>query len=299
MNNKSTENYSDIEVDEFHGDTVILSPEMSSSINELINSTDIDMPSDTVSEQVEAEKLQDLKTTLLDSAELATRGASLAVKAGVEMHHAAEKLIINSVSQHKLNKIVLISFAAVMSLTIILFSVLAFRLQSKISQLDAMVLAVGKRVVTMDASIELVAYASDLIKDVSSKQDALSVSQVKLETRIDESIKSSQIVPDLKAKSAEDKTKELIKLVQNLETRFQNQNNSTKLISDQIKKLQASLPDPKSFKRELESASKLIKEQRDLEVITIVPSPVIVKPKVKIVQFPRVSPATTLPEKTD
>ena len=247
--------------------------------------------------QKEAEKLQDLKSTLLDSAELATRGASLAVKAGVEMHHAADKLMNNSIAQQKFNKIILFAFAGAMALAIILFTVMAFRMQSKISQLDAMVLAVGKRVVTMDATIELVASASELIKDVSAKQDELTGSQKKLETRIDESIKAALVVPDPKAKQPDDKNKEVIKLIQNLELKIQAQANSTKIISGQLQKLQTTLPDPSSFKREIEAASRLLKERAALEAV---PAPVVqapVKPKERVVQFPRVAQPATGTEK--
>jgi hypothetical protein len=247
--------------------------------------------------QKEAEKLQDLKSTLLDSAELATRGASLAVKAGVEMHHAADKLMNNSIAQQKFNKIILFAFAGAMTLAIILFTVMAFRMQSKISQLDAMVLAVGKRVVTMDATIELVASASELIKDVSAKQDELTGSQKKLETRIDESIKAALVVPDPKAKQPDDKNKEVIKLIQNLELKIQAQANSTKIISGQLQKLQTTLPDPSSFKREIEAASRLLKERAALEAV---PAPVVqapVKPKERVVQFPRVAQPATGTEK--
>lgn len=247
--------------------------------------------------QKDAEKLQDLKSTLLDSAELATRGASLAVKAGVEMHHAAEKLMSSSVTQQKFNKIILLAFGATMTLAIVLFTVMAFRMQSKITQLDAMVLAVGKRVVSMDASIELVSNASELIKDVSTKQDALSSSQVKLENRIDESIKVTQVVPDLKAKQPEDMSKELKLFLQNLDLKIQAQANSTKLLAAQIQKLQISLPDPNSFKRDLESASRLLKERQFLEAASTSTVPVVVKPKEKVVQFPRVAQPALATEK--
>ena len=247
--------------------------------------------------QKDAEKLQDLKSTLLDSAELATRGASLAVKAGVEMHHAAEKLMSSSVTQQKFNKIILLAFGATMTLAIVLFTVMAFRMQSKITQLDAMVLAVGKRVVSMDASIELVSNASELIKDVSTKQDALSSSQVKLENRIDESIKVTQVVPDLKAKQPEDMSKELKLFLQNLDLKIQAQANSTKLLAAQIQKLQISLPDPNSFKRDLESASRLLKERQILEAASTSTVPAVVKPKEKVVQFPRVAQPALATEK--
>jgi len=263
----------------------------------LLESENLEIKTAISDSQEAAEKLQDLKSTLLDSAELATRGASLAVKAGVEMHQAAEKLMSSTVTQQKFNKIILLAFGATMTLAIVLFTVMAFRMQSKISQLDAMVLAVGKRVVAMDASIELVSNASELIKDVSTKQDALSNSQVKLENRIDESIKVTQVVPDLKAKQPEDKNTEIKLLLQNLDLKIQAQANSTKSLVAQIQKLQISLPDPNSFKRELESATRLLKERQVLEATSTTTVPAVVKPKERVVQFPRVAQPAGATEK--
>lgn len=248
----------------------------------------LDDDSDSSDIQKEAEKMQDLKSTLLDSAELATRGASLAVKAGVEMHHAAEKLMTSSVTQQKFNKIILLAFGATMTIALVLFVVMAIRMQSKITQLDAMVLAVGKRVVTMDASIELVSTASDLIKDFSIKQDALTNAQLKLESKIDESMKAAHVAPDPKLKPVDDTSKEIKLLFQSMESKIQAQANSIKSISSQIQKLQTSLPDPNSFKRELESASRLLKERQVLDTAPII-SPPVVKPREKIVQFPRIT----------
>lgn len=234
-------------------------------------------------------ELQDLKTTLIDSAELATRGASLAAKAGVEMHQAAQKLMENSIIQQKLNKIIMGVFGATMLLAIGLFAVIGFRMQSKVSQLDAMVLAVGKRVVSMDASIEQVSTASDLLKDVAQKQDSISNAQSKLEGRIDEAIKASQVAPDLKAKQLEEKNKDLLKLVQALDGKIQAQASSAKSISGQIQKVQSSLSEAGNLKRELESLNRQLKEKKIQEtaVSLPVPSSVIPKPKERLVQFPR------------
>jgi chaperonin cofactor prefoldin len=235
----------------------------------------------------ETAQLQDLKSTILDSAELATRGASLAAKAGAEMHQAAQKLLESTSIQQKLNKIILAVFGVTMFLSIIVFAIMAFRISDRVGQLDAMVLAVGKRVVSMDASIEQISTASDQLKDVALKQDAISSAQSKLEARIDEAIKASQVGPDLKAKEADEQSKNLIKLVQGLEGKIQAQANSTKAISGQIQKLQSALPEAGSFRREVESAIRLLRERQVQESAATVPARPVVKPRERIVQFPR------------
>ena len=104
-------------------------------------------------------------------------------------------------------------------------------------------------------------------------------------------------MPDLKAKQPEDMSKELKLFLQNLDLKIQAQANSTKLLAAQIQKLQISLPDPNSFKRDLESASRLLKERQFLEAASTSTVPVVVKPKEKVVQFPRVAQPTLATEK--
>ena len=74
-----------------------------------------------------------------------------------------------------------------------------------------------------------------------------------------------------------------------MDSKIQLQANSTKLLAAQIQKLQISLPDPQSFKRELESASRLLKERHINEAAPAITVPVVIKPKEKVVQFPRVA----------
>ena len=236
----------------------------------------------------EIEKINELKSTLLDSAELATRGAALAAKAGAEMHHAAENLMKNFVIQQKFNKIILGALGGVMLVSIVISTFMAIRMQDRISQLDLMVLAVGKRVVSMDSSIELITNSSDLIKDVSKKQDDINNMQSKLEAKVEESIKLVQVLPDLKNKIPEDQNKDLKILFQGLDVKIQAQTNSNKIISSQLQKLQASVPEMGSFRREVDSITRQLKERQAVEIAVPPPVPaVVVKQREKVVQFPR------------
>jgi hypothetical protein len=251
--------------------------------------------------QSEAEIAQDIKTAVFDSAELATRSASLAAKAGLEMHQAAQELMKTSASQTKMNKILLGVFGGLTLLALSLFAFMSLRLQDRVSQLDAMLLAVGKRVVSMDASVELFNGVSDVVKDVSQKQDSISSAQGKLEQRIEEAIKSTQPVPDAKAKPVDDKNKELLKMVQEVNARLLQEANSVKTISAQLQKLQSSLPDAGNFRREMDAIVRQMKERPVPEAApapTSSASPAVVKPRERVVvQYPRTSAAGVASEK--
>lgn len=240
---------------------------------------------------------QDIQSAMFDSAELATRSASLAVKVGLEMHQAAQELIKTSVAQQKMNKILLGAFGGMLLLALTLFTIISYRLQDRVRQLDAMVLAVGKRVISMDAAVELFDSVSDVIKDVSQKQDVISSGQGKLEQRIDEAIKSAPAVPDLKAKPVDDKTKELLKLIQEVNAKLQLQSNSVKSVSAQIQKMQSSLPNSSNFRRDMEAMVQQIQERSVPEATPGVATPTIVKQRERLVQFPRTSGAGATTEK--
>lgn len=246
---------------------------------------------------LEAGVTNDIKSAIFDSAELATRSASLAAKAGLEMHQAAQELIRTSASQLRMNKILLGAVGGLLLVVLSLFALISFRLQDRVSQLDAMVLAVGKRVISMDAAVELFNSVSDVIKDVSQKQDAISNSQAKLEQRIVDAVKSTQAVPDLKPSPVDDKNKEVLRLVQEVNTKLVHQANAAKLTSAQIQKLQSTIPDAGNFRREMEAIVLQMKERAVPETAASVAAPSVAKQRERLVQFPRTSPSGQSAEK--
>lgn len=246
---------------------------------------------------LEGEVTNDIKSAIFDSAELATRSASLAAKAGLELHQAAQELIRTSASQLRMNKILLGAFAGLLLVVLGLFALISYRLQDRVSQLDAMVLAVGKRVISMDAAVELFNSVSDVVRDVSQKQDAISNAQAKLEQRIMDAVKSTQSVPDVKTNPVEDKNIEVIRLVQEVNAKLVQQANAAKLTSTQIQKLQNSIPDAGNCRREMEAIVLQVKERAVPETGPSIVAPSVVKQRERLVQFPRTSPLGQSTEK--
>jgi len=245
----------------------------------------------------EIKTANDIKSAVFDSAELATRSASLAAKAGLEMHQAAQKLMQTSAAQTKINKILLGTFGAFLMIALVLFGVSSYRLQERVSQLDAMVLAVGKRVINMDASVQLFDSVSDVIKDVSQKQDAISNAQAKLEQRIIETIMKSQVLPEVKPTVLDDKSKELLRAVQEINVNISQQASATKSLSAQIQKLQMSNSEAGTLRREMENLTHQMRDRVVTDQAAVVAAPVAAKPRERLVQFPRNSPTGTAPEK--
>jgi len=257
-------------------------------------------------EAAEAADLISMRATMLDSAELANRAAGLAAKSATDMHvasndlqgassqlqGAASKLIAAQDAQRMNGIVVLATFAALMLTSMALFGIMSYRLQSRIAQADAMLLAVGKRIVSMDESMELITGAGETLRDISSKQDSISGAQMKLDARLDEIISANQAVAKIAA-LPDTKGAETAKLLQALDAKIQSQNSALNALSAQVRSAPAQPRlDPAAVRRELEAAlrQQKVAEAANKPVVVAPPAPPLppAKPKETLIQYPRV-----------
>ena len=249
----------------------------------------------------EVADLISMRATMLDSAELANRAAGLAAKSATDMHVASADLqgatskIIAAQSAQRINGVVVLAtFAALMLTSMALFGIMSYRLQSRIAQADAMLLAVGKRIVSMDESMELITGAGETLRDISSKQDSISGAQMKLDARLDEIISANQAVAKIAA-LPDTKGAETAKLLQALDAKIQSQNSALNALSAQVRSAPAQPRlDPAAVRRELEAALRQQKaaEAASKPVVVAPPAPpsTPAKPKETLIQYPRVQP---------
>lgn len=256
----------------------------------------------------EAADLISMRATMLDSAELANRAAGLAAQSATDMHiassdlqnassdlqSAASKIIAAQSAQRINGVVVLATFAALMLTSMALFGIMSYRLQSRIAQADAMLLAVGKRIVSMDESMELITGAGGTLRDISSKQDSISGAQMKLDARLDEIISANQAVAKIAA-LPDTKGAETAKLLQALDAKIQSQNSALNALSAQVRSAPAQPRlDPAAVRRELEAALRQQKaaEAASKPVVVAPPAPPSppAKPRETLIQYPRVQP---------
>jgi hypothetical protein len=261
-------------------------------------------PDEEQDEEYDAAEVADLismRATMLDSAELANRAAGLAAKSATDMHvasadlqGAASKIIAAQSAQRINGVVVLATFAALMLTSMALFGIMSYRLQSRIAQADAMLLAVGKRIVSMDESMELITGAGETLRDISSKQDSISGAQMKLDARLDEIISANQAVDKIAA-LPDTKGAETAKLLQALDAKIQSQNSALNALSAQVRSAPAQPRlDPAAVRRELEAALRQQKaaEAASKPVVVAPPAPPSppAKPRETLIQYPRVQP---------
>ena len=216
--------------------------------------------------QAHEEELEGIKMLALDSAELATRSANLATHAGEHMRSVIVKLEDAQKKQRKHTLIIFGVAGGLMLIASMVFAGMSISLKSRINQLDTMVSAVGKRVVELDASMELVGSVNDALQEMVGKQEGIADAQVKLENKIGESIKSAQGVPEETAKQLDAKNQILAKQVQSLDGRLQSQANAINSLSNIMKNVQGSMTDSNALKREMESLARIQRERQTLEL---------------------------------
>ncbi len=209
-----------------------------------------------------AQDMKDMKLVVMDSAELATRAAGLAADAGINLRTAVTDLGLINRKQNKWTLIVMAVVGTVMLATSVMFAIMSMRIQARVAMLDDMLVAVGKRVTEMDATLELVGGTQETLKAMVAKQGEMVGAQAKLDERLEQVLKTSQDVPEQTAKQVEARIQGLAKQVAGLESRFAAQSASAQRMATQLQSMQGALGDASAAKRELEALARMQRERQ-------------------------------------
>ena len=255
-------------------------------------------------------QVKDVKHTLLDAAELASRAGVHAANAGANLQTAAKELMAGHATQRKHGLIVLAVFGLLVVIAVAMAGVMSIRLQQRITKADEMLLAVGKRVIAMDESIKLVSNSGEIFQTMSEQQDAISRQQARLEAKVEELMKTAQSAISANAQTIDSKTKEIAKRVEAVETGLQSSAATLKAIAAKAQAAPppAPRPDPAVIRREVkaeveakvkaEVEASLQRQQKAIKDAAPPAAPVAVKPPAKapesLVQYPKV-PAAAAP----
>jgi hypothetical protein len=243
------------------------------------------------------EELEGLKIVVLESAELATRSANMATNAGADLKAATKHLDTTLAIQKKQTTILFAAAGGLMLVAATVFAAMTVSLKSRINQLDTMVGAVGKRVVELDASMELVGSVNEALQEMVSKQEGLTKMQGKLEARLDEAIKNSQSVPEQTAKQVDAKGQVLAKQVQRHGWSFTAASQCAKNSFYQLQNLQGAVGETGGLKREMEAIAKLQRDRQSAETTASTQAAAATvsaaRQREKMIQYPRVQQDAT------
>lgn len=229
--------------------------------------------------------MKDMKLVVMDSAELATRAASLAADAGVGLRTTVKELGVVNRKQNKWTLIMLSVAGGVLLISSVLFVVMSAQIASRVTMLDDMLVAVSKRITEMDASLEMVGSTEEAIKAVVNRQGEMLASQAKIDARLEQVLKSAQDIPELTSKQVELRMQTLTKQVAALEGRFQSQGSSSTRMASQLKSMETVLGETAAMKRELELMARQLRERQAQESAQAAQS--AAKARERLVQYPR------------
>ena len=250
------------------------------------------------------DELEGIKMVALESAELATRSANLAVGAGENMKKATHNLEVLMKVNKKQQQILLGIACGLMFVTALVFATSIFSLKSRITQMDAMLASLSKRVIELNDSIELVGSVNEGLQEMVSKQDDMTKMQSSLETRLADAIKKSESVPERTAQQVGEKGQVLADQVKSLEGRFVQQSRAMNALASQVTGLKGAVGETGGFKKEMETLASLQKERQAADNMVAAKAAAnnnaanqaalnAVKQREKMVQYPRAQQETT------
>jgi methyl-accepting chemotaxis protein len=211
------------------------------------------------------QQYQTLAQVVLDSADLATKSAEAAVNVGHQLRQATAEFKELTDDGHKKARILLAASGGLMLVCLIFFLIMGVRMVSRINQLDTMLMAVGKRVVDLNAGMESLEGVNKSVQELASQQSALTKSQGDIEGRIDASLKQSeslvQKVPTETAKQVAASSDSVIKQVQGISSRMQAQSNAVQALGNEVKALKGAVGNVDGLKRDVEALVTLQKER--------------------------------------
>jgi hypothetical protein len=121
---------------------------------------------------------QSLAQVVLDSADIASKSAESAAAASRNMHKATTEFKDLTEVGHKKALILLGATGGLMVICLIFFLVMGVRMNSRINQLDTMMLAVGKRVVDLNVGLESLDVINRSIESLTAQQVEQAKTQV-------------------------------------------------------------------------------------------------------------------------
>jgi hypothetical protein len=244
------------------------------------------------------QQYQALAQVVLDSADIASRSAEAAASASSHMHKATSEFKSLTEVGHKKALLLLGATGGLLIICLIFFLVMGVRMNSRINQLDTMMLAVGKRVVDLNAGLESLDVINRSIETLNAQQAEQVKTQGLIEQRINEALKKSetmvQTVPGETAKQVAASSDNLLKQVQGINSRLQTQASAVQSLGNEVKSLKGAVGNVDKLNRDVEALVVLQKE-RYLETLQ---KNSTATNREKAVQFPRANPPKAPAEAT-
>jgi hypothetical protein len=215
-------------------------------------------------------RLEALSSVVLESAEVATRSAASATELSADLKVVTRQLETLTRRNTMQSRIILGVTGTLLVFGGGLFAVFTASLQARVAQADAMVLAVGKRIVDMNAGLEGIDIMNRTVGELARGLDALNAKQASLEASLAAAAKTSESlvkeVPLQTAKSVGEKSAVLAKEVKALQGQMGAQAKAVASLGAQVKSLKGTVGDVNELKKDV-SALVTLQRERYLEAL--------------------------------
>jgi len=231
-----------------------------------------------------ADRLEVLMPAVLDAAEATNNTAEVSVKATTALEAASqqlkkpvEDLVAASHKNSQVSARVLLGSVAALLVALGLFTFMSFQLSDRVSKVDAMIVAVSKRVIDMNSALSSFERLNMSIAELAVQQEKFATNQIALAKAVSETQKTtkqlSDQVPKVTAETVGKKTENVVSQITAIEKSLQKQSaesakvsGSVANVSNRLKALEAKLQKVDRLNADVEA---LIKLERDnyLEVL--------------------------------
>ena len=213
----------------------------------------------TVSQAVES--METLIGSVLDSTEAATRASSAANSSTSNLVKSAGRLTQTADRSARISTIVLSVGGAMLFISVAVFGFMAAQLSARTGELESMVMAVGKRVVEMNVSLNEFTTITDSIDQLRITQETFRDGTYQLTERINVLGEALQLVQtEVPAKTAESvgrQSEVFTARVSDVESQLQSQ---LKVTEDMAKSVQGLAGQMGSLRDQIENVSELNKD---------------------------------------
>ncbi|MDC0379313.1 hypothetical protein OAM79_02330 [Litorivicinus sp.] len=207
------------------------------------------------------ESMETLIGSVLDATEAATRASATASTSTSNLVKSAGRLTQSADRSSRISTIVLSVGGAMLFISVAVFGFMAAQLSQRTGELESMVMAVGKRVVEMNVSLEQFTAISDSIEQLRLTQEAFRDSTFRLTERVGGMTETLQAVKDevpvSTAESVGRQSEIFTARVSDVEGQIQAQQ---KITADLAKSMQGLAGQMSALRKQISSVSELNKD---------------------------------------
>lgn len=214
--------------------------------------------------------LDELAGAVLDAAELANRGAQAAASVTADLHRATDALAATQSSVRRQSYVVMGIVSLITLLTLMFIVVTGIRMNSRINQLDATLLAVAQRAVALNEGLGSLETINESVGKLASQVEVMARATGEVGSRLDQTAKqSATLAAQIPTKTAEQVAagnQNLSRQFEGLNTRLQAQATAVQALGREVQALKGATANVEKLNREVQALVTLQRE-RYLEAI--------------------------------